>query len=126
MTKLLSVLLAIVGALVIVVLSVDNRQMADLVFWPLPFSFQLPLYAVFLIGLVGGVLWVGRDLALGERPAQGGQRPCSRVRKTENQEKLNREREEREVLEQARRRPKIPPSPCRRPEETPCARASVR
>ena len=105
MTKLLSLLLAIVGAIVIVVLSVDNRQMVDLVFWPLPFSFQLPLYAVFLIGLVGGVLlgWAATWLSASSRRKEA-RTLRSRVRKTEYEEKLKREREEQEVLEQARRK----------------------
>ena len=54
MTKLLTFLLALLGALVIIVLSVDNRDIVDIVFWPLPFTYQMPLYAVFLIGLVAG------------------------------------------------------------------------
>ena len=59
MIKLLTFLLALLGALVIIVLSVDNRDMVDIVFWPLPFSYQMPLYAVFLIGLVAGAMLGG-------------------------------------------------------------------
>ena len=106
MTKLLTFLLALVGALVIVVLSVDNRDMVDLVFWPLPFTYQLPLYAVFLIGLVGGAL-LGRHghLALGA-PGRREARALLRrkVREVEYQERVKREREEQEALEQARRK----------------------
>ena len=93
------------GALVIVVLSVDNRGMVELVFWPLPFNYQMPLYAVFLIGLFAGRA-AGRHGHLAvEPPSRREARALRRkVRAVEYQERLKREREEQEALEQARRK----------------------
>ena len=59
MIKLLRVLLALVGVVLIVMLAVDNRGIVELVFWPLPFRYHMPLYAVFLIGLLAGALLGG-------------------------------------------------------------------
>ena len=94
------------GALVIIVLSVDNRGMVELVFWPLPFTYQLPLYAVFLIGLFAGrAARRHGHLALGARRAGARRARCAaRCRAVEYQERLKREREEQEALEQARRK----------------------
>ena len=107
MIKLLTFLLALLGALVIVVLSVDNRAAwSSIVFWPLPFTYQMPLYAVFLIGLVAGALlggtatWLSAPCRTGARPA----RCAARSRAVEYQDRLKREREEQEALEQARRK----------------------
>ena len=54
MIKLVRLLLALVGVIVIVMLAVDNRGIVEVIFWPLPFQFRMPLYAVFLAGLVLG------------------------------------------------------------------------
>ena len=105
MLKLLTFLLALLGALVIVVLSVDNRQMVELVFWPLPFTHQLPLYAVFLIGLVAGAILGGTATWLSGHTNRREARALKRkVRAVEYQDRLKREREEQEALEAARRK----------------------
>ena len=105
MVKLLTFLLALLGALVIVVLSVDNRQMVDLVFWPLPFTYQLPLYVVFLIGLVAGALLGGTATWLSAHTNRREARALRRkVRAVEYQDRLKREREEHDALESARRK----------------------
>ena len=105
MIKLLTFLLALVGALLIIVLSVDNRAMVELVFSPLPFTYQLPLYAVFLIGLFLGALLGGTATWLrahaGRRDARALRR---KVRAVEYEERVRREREEQEALELARRK----------------------
>lgn len=105
MLKLLTFLLALLGALVIIVLSVDNRDMVNIVFWPLPFSHQMPLYAVFLIGLFAGAILGGTATWLSahadRREARGLRR---KVRAVEYQDRLKREREEQEALELARRK----------------------
>ncbi|MFO1049772.1 MAG: LapA family protein [Geminicoccaceae bacterium] len=107
MSKLLTILIALVGALVIVVLSVDNRQTVDLVFWPLPFTHQLPLYVVFLIGLFAGALLGGMSTWLSAHASRRDARALRRkVRAVEYQERLTRERQEQEALEQARRKTK--------------------
>ncbi|MFL5336300.1 MAG: LapA family protein [Geminicoccaceae bacterium] len=105
MTKLLTFLLALLGALVIVILSVDNRDIVDIVFWPLPFTYRMPLYAVFLIGLVAGALLGGTATWLSAHADRREARALRRkVRAVEYQERVRREREEQEALEQARRK----------------------
>jgi uncharacterized integral membrane protein len=105
MLKLLTFLLALLGALVIIVLSVDNRQIVELVFWPLPFTYRMPLYAVFLIGLFAGALLGGTATWLSGQADRREARALKRkVRAVEYQDRLRREREEQEALEQARRK----------------------
>ena len=105
MLKLLTFLLALLGALVIIVLSVDNRGMVDLVFWPLPFTYQMPLYVVFLIGLFAGALLGGTATWLSAHANRREARALRRkVRAAEYQDRLKREREEHEALELARRK----------------------
>ena len=105
MIKFLRLLLALIGLVVVVVLSVDNRQIVDLNFWPMPFTYQLPLYAVFLIGLIGGAILGGLAVwlaSLGQRAEARTMR--RRVRAVEYQERLKRERDEAEIVEEARRK----------------------
>ncbi len=105
MLKLLTFLLALLGALVIVVLSVDNRQIVEIVFWPLPFIYRMPLYAVFLIGLFVGAVLGGTATWLSAHADRREARALRRkVRAVEYQDRLKREREEQEALEHARRK----------------------
>ena len=105
MLKLLTFLLALAGAIVIIVLSVDNRQIVDIVFWPLPFSYRLPLYVVFLIGLVAGALLGGAATWLSAHGHRREARHLRRkVRAVEYQDRLRKEQEEQEALELARRK----------------------
>jgi uncharacterized integral membrane protein len=105
MLKFLTFLLALLGALVIIVLSVDNRDMVNLVFWPLPFTYQMPLYAVFLIGLFAGAILGGTATWLSAHADRREARALRRkVRAVEYQDRLKREREEQEALEVARRK----------------------
>ena len=105
MTRLLRLLLGLLGLILIVMLAVDNRQPVNLVFWPLPFSYEMPLYAVFLLGLFAGALLGGTALWLSSSTDRRQARAMRRrVRAIEYQERLNREREEQEILEQARRK----------------------
>lgn len=118
MIKLLRALLALLALLLIVVLAVDNRAPVDVVFWPLPFTYRVPLYAVFLFGLVLGTLLGGIALWLSNRRERTELRALRRrVRAIEYQEKLRREREEAEILEQARRKnlPTLALAPADRP-----------
>lgn len=98
-------LLALLGLVIIVMLAINNRQMVDIVFWPLPFSYSMPLYVVFLIGLFLGTLLGGIAawLSTGAERREA-RRLRRRVKAVEYQEKLKREREEAEILEQARRK----------------------
>jgi uncharacterized integral membrane protein len=105
MIKLLRLLLALLGLIVIVMLAVDNRAPVELIFWPLPFRYQVPLYWVFLFGLFVGAVLGGLSLWLsswGRRRETRAMR--RRMRAVEYQERLKREREEQEILEQARRK----------------------
>jgi putative membrane protein len=105
MLKLLTFLLALLGAVVIIVLSVDNRDIVNLVFWPLPFSYQMPLYAVFLIGLFAGALLGGTATWLSGQADRREARALRRkVRAVEYQDRLKTEREEQAALELARRK----------------------
>ena len=105
MLKLLTFLLALLGALVIIVLSVDNRDMVNIVFWPLPFTYQMPLYAVFMIGLFVGAILGGTATWLSAHSNRREARALRRkVRAVEYQDRLKREREEQEALELARRK----------------------
>ena len=105
MLKLLTFLLALLGALVIIVLSVDNRDMVNIVFWPLPFTYQMPLYAVFMIGLFAGAVLGGTATWLSAHANRREARALRRkVRAVEYQDRLKREREEQEALELARRK----------------------
>ena len=105
MLKLLTFLLALLGALVIIVLSVDNRDMVNIVFWPLPFTYQMPLYAVFMIGLFAGAILGGTATWLSAHANRREARALrSKVRAVEYQDRLKREREEQEALELARRK----------------------
>lgn len=105
MTKLLRVLLALAGVVLIVMLAVDNRGIVELSFWPLPFRYHMPLYAVFLVGLFSGALLGGAAVSLSNwadrREARSLRR---RMRAVEYQDQLRRERQEQEILEQARRK----------------------
>lgn len=105
MIKLLRLLLAVIGVVLIVVLAVDNRAPVEVVFWPLPFRYQVPLYWVFLFGLFAGALLGGAAVWLSSRTDRREARAMRRrVRAIEYQERLQREREEQAILEQARRK----------------------
>ena len=66
MTKLLRTLLALAALIVIVTFAIANRTPVPVSFAPLPTLVELPVYGVFLLGLVlggliGGVaLWLSR------------------------------------------------------------------
>jgi len=105
MIKLVRLLLALVGVIVIVMLAVDNRGMVDIVFWPLPFTYRMPLYAVLLIGLFVGALLGGTALWLSSQRQRREMRSLRRrMSAVEYQDRLKQEREEQEALEQARRK----------------------
>lgn len=105
MIKLLRILLAVVGLVVIVILAVDNRAPVAVSFWPLPFTYQVPLYWVFLFGLILGAILGGISFWLSAWAYRSEARAMRRrVRAIEYQERLKREREEQAILEQARRK----------------------
>lgn len=56
MLRIVRLLVALVGLLLIVLFAISNRTPVDISFWPTPIVVDLPLYGVFLIGLVLGTL----------------------------------------------------------------------
>ena len=65
MIKALRLLLGLAGLIVIVVFAIANRTPVDVSFAPLPILIELPVYGVFLLGLVLGGLLGGVALWLG-------------------------------------------------------------
>lgn len=81
MTKILRLLLGLAGLVVVVSFAVSNRQWVDMALWPLPETFNVQLFWVFLFGLVVGAVlgglgaWLGgmskrRDRRLWRRKAE--------------------------------------------------------
>ena len=68
MTKLLRTLLALAALIVIVAFAIANRTPVPVSFAPLPILIELPVYGVFLLGLVLGGLIGGLALWLSGIP----------------------------------------------------------
>ncbi len=56
MLRILRLLVGLVGLVAITLFAIGNRAPVDVSFWPTPVTVDLPLYGVFLIGLVLGVV----------------------------------------------------------------------
>ncbi|GBD42964.1 hypothetical protein HRbin40_00425 [bacterium HR40] len=56
MLRILRLLAAGSGLLLIVLFAIGNRAPVDVAFWPTPLVVDLPLYGVFLMGLLLGAL----------------------------------------------------------------------
>ena len=54
--RLIRILLAVIVGVALIVFAVVNRQPVDVSFWPLPVSFEAPLFVVALVFLLLGVL----------------------------------------------------------------------
>jgi lipopolysaccharide assembly protein A len=65
MIKLLRILLGLIGLVVVVAFAVANRMPVAVSLAPLPIVLELPVYGVFLLGLVLGGLLGGIALWLG-------------------------------------------------------------
>lgn len=118
MLKLIRIILALVGLVVIVFLSIDNRQIVDFGLWPLPYAYQVPLYWIILGSLAVGVILGGLTSWLSHVSARGQTRELRRkVGTIEKQEEAQREARERAAVEEARRKTQAltisPPSPQR-------------
>ena len=65
MIKLLRLIVGIVALVVVIAFAIANRAMVEVGLAPLPTTIELPVYGVFLLGLVVGVLvggigvWIG-------------------------------------------------------------------
>jgi uncharacterized integral membrane protein len=68
MIKALRILLGLVGLIVIVSFAIANRTPVEVSFAPLPIVIELPVYGVFLLGLVLGGLLGGIAVWLGSAP----------------------------------------------------------
>ena len=77
MIKIFRLLLGLVGLVVIASFAVSNRQTVEMALWPLPDTFQVQLFWVFLLGLVVGAVLGGLGAWLGgmrklQRTVMGG------------------------------------------------------
>jgi uncharacterized integral membrane protein len=106
MAKMLRTLLAIVGLIVIVTFSVANRGMVDVNFFPLPLpAVELPLFAVFLIGIFIGAILGGLSLWLSESEMRGEWRMLRRKARAEAYRQRQQEiAEEQVATERSRQR----------------------
>jgi uncharacterized integral membrane protein len=105
MVKLIRLILALVGIVVVIALAIANRAPTTVSFYPLPFSFTLPLYGVALICLVGGVVLGGLATWFGASRRRGdARRARRRVRAYEADAAERRRQDERAEEEQRRDR----------------------
>ncbi len=106
MAKLLRSLLAIVGLLVIVTFSVANRGRVDVNFFPLPLPVvELPIFAVFLIGIFIGAILGGLSLWLSETEMRSEWRMLRRKARAEAYRQKQQELAEEQVAtERSRQR----------------------
>src|SRR4051812_7607316 len=105
MLKLIRGLLFLVGLVILVVLSIDNRGPVDLSFWPLPYATRLPLFAIFLIALAVGAVLGGLASWLARLPERAEARRLRRqVEAVEEQDRRRRAAEEQALVDEARRK----------------------
>jgi len=95
MARILRLVLGLVAVIIIMAFAIANRTPVGVSFAPLPIEIELPLYGVFLIGLVLGVLIGGIGVWLG---SFGQRREAKRMRNKvwalENQLNLIKQQEE--------------------------------
>ena len=105
MLKLLRAILSILGLVIILFLSVANRQPVEVSFWPMPYGISVPLYWVFLLTLALGIVLGGLASWLSRGRTRVETRQLRRkVRVVEHEERRRREAEEQAVVEEARRK----------------------
>jgi len=78
MIKIFRLLLGLVGLVVIVSFAVSNRETVSMALWPLPETFEVQLFWVFLFGLVVGALLGGIGMWLGGMRKRGEARRTRR------------------------------------------------
>lgn len=66
MMKILRLLVGFIGVVIVVAFAVANRAPIDVSFAPLPVLIELPVYGVFLLGLVLGALIGGFAIWIGD------------------------------------------------------------
>lgn len=100
MAKILRLLLGLVAVVVIMAFAVANRTPVAVGFAPLPGTIELPVYGVFLLGLVLGVLIGGIGVWFGSlRKGREARRMRNRVWALENQLNVLKQREEKAEAE---------------------------
>jgi uncharacterized integral membrane protein len=105
MAGIIRAILVVVGLFVVVMLSIDNRELVGFSLWPLPYAYQVPLYWIMLAALAIGIVlgglasWVSGAATRAER-----RRLRNKVNMLEQQERAKREAEERAQVEEARRK----------------------
>lgn len=96
MIRTLRILLALAALIVIVAFAIANRTPVAVSFAPLPMLIELPVYGVFLLGLVLGGLIGGVAVWLGGIPARRqARRMRNKVWALENQMTVLKEQEQR-------------------------------
>ena len=101
MTRLVRLVLGLAGLVVIVAFAIANRTPVEVSLAPLPIALELPVYGVFLLGLVVGgllgasVVWLG---AFGQR--RTARRMRNKVWALENQVTALKKQEQRAQSEE--------------------------
>jgi putative membrane protein len=86
MTRLVRLVLGLAGLVVIVVFAIANRAPVEVSFAPFPVQVELPVYGVFLLGLVlGGLIGGSAAWLAGHRHRRDARRLRKRVWALENQ-----------------------------------------
>ena len=70
MAKFLRTILALFGLLLIVLFAIGNRAPVEISLWPTPFIVDLPVYGVFLVAIILGVILGGIASWLGGHDAR--------------------------------------------------------
>ncbi|MDX6751259.1 lipopolysaccharide assembly protein LapA domain-containing protein [Geminicoccaceae bacterium 1502E] len=105
MLKIIRLLLAVAAAVAIILFAVANRQPVDVSFWPTPFVTDMPLWGVFVIGLLVGVLVGGvASWLAGWKSRREGRQARRRVVALEAREQLRREEQARAEAQEVRQR----------------------
>jgi len=94
MVKFLRTILALVGLLVIVLFAIGNRQPVEISLWPTPFMVDLPLYGVFLVAMIIGVILGGIASWLGGHDKRAEASRTRRKLAILQEQELRRRREE--------------------------------
>jgi uncharacterized integral membrane protein len=68
MTRLVRLIVGLIALLIIVIFAIANRAPVEVSFAPLPLAIELPVYGVFLLGLVIGGLLGGAVVWLNGHP----------------------------------------------------------
>lgn len=78
MTKIIRLLLGLIGLIVVISFAVSNRETVSMALWPLPETFEVQLFWVFMFGLVVGAVLGGLGSWLGGMRRRGEARRARR------------------------------------------------